>query len=78
MSDWIPATRESAGYYADDPPKRDLRTCRERQDAAIADLHVSVGYAQAADALVARVLAELTHASPRWRTCWYVCQSSAR
>lgn len=59
MSDWIPATRESAGYYAEDPPKCDLRTCRERQDEAIADLQVSVGYAQAADVRLAREIAEL-------------------
>ena len=61
MTEWIPATRETAGYYADDPPQRPPYppTCRERQDAAIEDLQVAAGYVQAATERLTRELAEL-------------------
>lgn len=62
MGEWIPPTRTTPGrYVADDElPKRDLRTCRERQDAAIEDLQVSAGYAQAADERLTRAVEDLT------------------
>jgi hypothetical protein len=61
MPEWIKATRESAGYYADDPPQRPPYppTCRERQDEAIAKLAATLDLTLGICEAIGSELAEL-------------------